>query len=141
MRGRCLHSERVRAIAGRREWDAARVSSKCSSTLVESRIAAGVLVCWHNAIALAALLLLVAHELDEHVEGVMDLCHALLTTAQGHRAQGLARRAVARLCNSLLRHVDIVGLDVKAHNAAAIRRYAGLGFREVPHQDEFMLEP
>lgn len=63
-----------------------------------------------------------------------------VTTDQGHRGQGLARRAVARLCNSLLRHVDIVGLNVKADNAAAIRCYAGLGFREVSHYEEFMLE-
>jgi GNAT superfamily N-acetyltransferase len=53
--------------------------------------------------------------------------------------QGLARRAVARLCRSLLEHVEVIGLNVKADNHAAIACYAGLGFAEIARYDEYRL--
>ncbi|MCA9643702.1 MAG: GNAT family N-acetyltransferase [Polyangiaceae bacterium] len=62
-----------------------------------------------------------------------------VATHPAHRGQGLARRAVAALCASLLEHVDFVGLNVHADNRAAIACYERLGFVEVAQYEEFML--
>jgi len=43
-----------------------------------------------------------------------------IATATTHRRRGLARRATARLCQSLLESVDVIGLNVKADNHGAI---------------------
>jgi predicted GNAT family acetyltransferase len=64
-----------------------------------------------------------------------------ITTAPSWRGRGLARQAVAGLCRSLLEHVEIIGLNVKADNRPAIACYERLGFVEIAQYDEIMLEP
>ena len=64
-----------------------------------------------------------------------------ITTAPARRGRGLARLAVARLCRSLLDHVEIIGLNVKADNAPAIACYERLGFVEIAQYDEYLLNP
>jgi len=59
-----------------------------------------------------------------------------VTTHPAARGQGLATAAVAALCRRLLDTVDVVSLNVKADNAAAIAVYARLGFTPVADYDE-----
>ena len=56
------------------------------------------------------------------------------------RDQGLAQRATAKLCQSLLATVDTIGLNVKADNAAAIACYRKLGFEVAAEFEEVMFE-
>lgn len=54
-----------------------------------------------------------------------------ITTLPSARSQGLGRLVTAACCQSLLRTVDVVGLNVKADNVHAIRCYERLGFAHV----------
>lgn len=54
-----------------------------------------------------------------------------VATHTAHRGQGLARKTMAHLCRTLLGPVDLIGLNVKGDNLAAIALYRGLGF--APH--------
>ncbi|MBM4090005.1 MAG: GNAT family N-acetyltransferase [Planctomycetes bacterium] len=72
------------------------------------------------------------------VAGVHVYSRALRVAALGniatlpqYRRQGLARRATARLCQSLLQDVDTLGLNVHCENRAAVACYASLGFETV----------
>jgi GNAT superfamily N-acetyltransferase len=56
------------------------------------------------------------------------------------RGRGLATAVCARLCRALLAHVDQIGLNVKADNAAAIACYRRLGFATVAPYGEYMFE-
>ena len=47
------------------------------------------------------------------------------------RGRGYARRITGLLCRRLLDEVDVIGLNVRADNAAAIACYRGLGFERV----------
>ena len=51
-----------------------------------------------------------------------------IATHPEHRSAGLATTVTARLCRSLLRSVDHIGLNVKADNGPAIAVYKKLGF-------------
>ena len=53
------------------------------------------------------------------------------------RGRGLATRACARLCRSLLEHVEHIGLNVHSANAAAIACYERLGFERVAVYEEW----
>jgi RimJ/RimL family protein N-acetyltransferase len=59
-----------------------------------------------------------------------------VTTHPAARGQGLATAATAALCRRLLETVDVVTLNVKADNAAAIAVYRRLGFVRVGEYDE-----
>jgi RimJ/RimL family protein N-acetyltransferase len=59
-----------------------------------------------------------------------------VTTHPDARGQGHATAAVATLCRLLLRTVDVVTLNVKADNAAAVRVYERLGFTAASEYDE-----
>lgn len=63
-----------------------------------------------------------------------------VTTDPKWRGHGLARRATAHLCRALQDSVDVIGLNVKADNAAAIACYRGLGFVDAAEYDEVLLE-
>ncbi len=63
-----------------------------------------------------------------------------VATDPRYRRRGFGRRATARLCQSLLDHVDTIGLNVKASNRAAISCYESLGFTVAAEYDEFMVE-
>ncbi|OGF12854.1 MAG: GNAT family N-acetyltransferase [Candidatus Edwardsbacteria bacterium GWF2_54_11] len=54
------------------------------------------------------------------------------------RGQGLGTKATAALCQNLLQTVDVIGLNVKADNAGAIRCYRRLGFETCGEYGEFM---
>ncbi len=62
-----------------------------------------------------------------------------IATRPDRRGAGLARALTARLCRDLRARVSHVGLNVGASNAAAIRVYASLGFREVGRYEEMEL--
>lgn len=51
-----------------------------------------------------------------------------ITTLPAFRGKGLGRAVTAACCQHLLRSVDVIGLNVKADNEAAIRCYRSLGF-------------
>ena len=61
-----------------------------------------------------------------------------IATRPDRRGRGLALTAV--LCRALREQVELVGLNVAAANASAIRCYESLGFREVCRYEEMELE-
>jgi RimJ/RimL family protein N-acetyltransferase len=61
-----------------------------------------------------------------------------ITTAPAARGRGLATAATAALCRSLLQTVDLIGLNVRADNVAAIACYRRLGFTVVAEYEEYM---
>ena len=60
-----------------------------------------------------------------------------IVTHPAYRRRGYARQVTARLCQSVLRKVEYVGLNVKADNEAAVGCYTGLGFGIVAPYGEF----
>ncbi|GIV99316.1 GNAT family N-acetyltransferase [Roseiflexus sp.] len=62
-----------------------------------------------------------------------------ITTLPSARSRGLATMATAALCRSLLRTVDLIGLNVRADNTAAIACYRRLGFDVVAEYEEHLL--
>jgi predicted GNAT family acetyltransferase len=63
-----------------------------------------------------------------------------ITTHPHFRGQGLAQRACAKLCQSLIQTANHIGLNVKADNTTAIRCYENLGFNRVSFYQECLLE-
>lgn len=63
-----------------------------------------------------------------------------ITTHPAARGRGLASKVTAALCQQLLRHVDLIGLNVRADNHAAIACYHKLGFTTVIPYHEYTLE-
>ncbi|HEU4727148.1 MAG TPA: GNAT family N-acetyltransferase [Kofleriaceae bacterium] len=62
-----------------------------------------------------------------------------IATRPDARGRGYARRATAALCRQLTAEIDIIGLNVRADNAAAIACYRAIGF-EVRHDyDEWIV--
>lgn len=51
-----------------------------------------------------------------------------IATRSEARGRGHARRATAALCRLLQAEIDVIGLNVRADNAAAIACYRGVGF-------------
>lgn len=64
-----------------------------------------------------------------------------ITTRPEYRGKGLAGRVTAALCRSLLEKVRLIGLNVDAGNAAAIRCYEKLGFAVAGEYGEFAASP
>ncbi len=62
-----------------------------------------------------------------------------VATHPGYRARGYARAVTARLCRELLAEADLVGLNVRADNAAAVACYERLGFEPVAEYEECSL--
>ncbi|MBS1119541.1 MAG: GCN5-related N-acetyltransferase [Deltaproteobacteria bacterium] len=77
-----------------------------------------------------------------HVYSANERVAALgnIATAPHHRRRGLAAKVTSRLCRSLLQTVELIGLNVKADNHAAIACYAQLGFEPVATYEEVLLE-
>jgi predicted GNAT family acetyltransferase len=61
-----------------------------------------------------------------------------VAVAEAWRGRGLAGRVTAATCTALLADVDVVGLNVKADNAAAIACYRRLGFVAVAPYEEHL---
>jgi len=59
-----------------------------------------------------------------------------VTTHPDHRGHGLAGRVTAALCHLLRRTTDVISLNVRADNAAAIAVYERLGFVPTAGYDE-----
>ena len=62
-----------------------------------------------------------------------------IVTHSDYRGRGFGKAVTARLCQSLFEHVDNIGLNVKADNAAAIALYEQLGFEIVSAYYELMV--
>ncbi|MGB2865611.1 MAG: GNAT family N-acetyltransferase [Sedimentisphaerales bacterium] len=62
-----------------------------------------------------------------------------IVTRPDYRGNGFGKAVTAGLCQSLSEHVDNIGLNVKADNAAAIALYEKLGFEIVSTYYEFMI--
>jgi ribosomal protein S18 acetylase RimI-like enzyme len=62
-----------------------------------------------------------------------------VAVAADHRGRGLATRVTAATCARLLREADVIGLNVKADNAAAVGCYTRLGFVAVADYEEHCL--
>jgi ribosomal protein S18 acetylase RimI-like enzyme len=63
-----------------------------------------------------------------------------IATRPDLRGRGLASRVTARLCQALLDHIPLIGLNVKADNRPAIASYRKLGFEAVGQYEEWALE-
>jgi len=63
-----------------------------------------------------------------------------VTTHPNYRCKGLGTTVTARVCKSLLRDIDHIGLNVKADNISAIGCYERLGFEIIDSYGEFNLE-
>lgn len=77
-----------------------------------------------------------------HVYSASERVAALgnIATAPEARRRGLGARVTAALCASLRERIDVIGLNVRADNAAAIRCYEQLGFTHVAVFEERVLE-
>ena len=68
-------------------------------------------------------------------------CLGNVATLPSARGEGLATAACASLCRMLLADgIDVISLNVRADNAAAIRAYEKLGFVHAADYVEVMLE-
>jgi len=54
------------------------------------------------------------------------------------RGQGLGTKVTAALCQNLMKAVDVIGLNVLAENAGAVKCYRKLGFETCGEYGEFM---
>ncbi len=63
-----------------------------------------------------------------------------IATAPSYRNKGYARQATAKTCQSLLKDVSHIGLNVKADNHTAISCYKRLGFEIIAHYGEYMVQ-
>ena len=63
-----------------------------------------------------------------------------VTTHPDYRGRGYGTIVTARVCQSLLRDIDHIGLNVKADNTSAIKCYERLGFEIIGSYGEFEVE-
>ena len=63
-----------------------------------------------------------------------------ITTHPQYRGQGLATTATAALCTRVLDHAELIGLNVRTDNKAAVRIYRKIGFKIVASYHEWNIE-
>jgi len=63
-----------------------------------------------------------------------------IVTHPDYRGSGLGKAVTARLCRSLSKKVDHIGLNVKSDNRIAISMYEKLGFEVIGSYAEYMVE-
>ena len=63
-----------------------------------------------------------------------------ITTHPKYRGRGYGTTVTAKVCKSLLREIDHIGLNVKADNISAIKCYEKLGFEVIDSYSEFEVE-
>jgi ribosomal protein S18 acetylase RimI-like enzyme len=64
-----------------------------------------------------------------------------ITTHPDFRGHGFGTTVTARLCKSLLKKVETIGLNVKSDNIYAIKSYQTLGFEKVDEYFEYRSSP
>ena len=62
-----------------------------------------------------------------------------ITTHPDYRGDGFATKVTAACCQSLLKNITRIGLNIKADNLAGLTLYKKLGFTEYASYGEFML--
>lgn len=62
-----------------------------------------------------------------------------ITTHPGYRGRGLGTTVTAALCRGLAESTDLIALNVKEDNSAAIRCYERLGFSRIASYGEYMI--
>ena len=62
-----------------------------------------------------------------------------IATRPDARGRGYARRVTAALCARLRAEIDVIGLNVRADNAAAIACYRAIGFEQFAAYDEWRI--
>jgi ribosomal protein S18 acetylase RimI-like enzyme len=62
-----------------------------------------------------------------------------IATLPGFRNRGYGKRVTAKVCQSLSKNVDRIGLNIKADNGPAISCYKKLGFQVVASYGEFLI--
>ncbi len=62
-----------------------------------------------------------------------------IATLPDFRGRGLGKTITARVCQSLLKDVVHIGLNVRSDNIAAVSSYEKLGFNKVASYGEFMI--
>ncbi len=63
-----------------------------------------------------------------------------IVTDPEYRNRGYAATVTARICKSLLKEIDHIGLNVKADNKGALKCYKKLGFEVIASYGEFVAE-
>jgi len=63
-----------------------------------------------------------------------------VTTHPDYRGKGYGTTVTAKVCKSLLRDIDHIGLNVKADNTSAIKCYERLGFEIIDSYGEYNVE-
>jgi RimJ/RimL family protein N-acetyltransferase len=63
-----------------------------------------------------------------------------IATSPSYRSNGYGRQVTAKTCQSLLKQVSYIGLNVKTDNDAAISCYKSLGFEAVASYGEYMVK-
>ncbi|MBC8401276.1 MAG: GNAT family N-acetyltransferase [Candidatus Marinimicrobia bacterium] len=63
-----------------------------------------------------------------------------ITTHPDYRGGGFATKVTAACCQSLLKNITRIGLNIKADNLAGLTLYKKLGFTEYAPYSEFMLQ-
>jgi predicted GNAT family acetyltransferase len=63
-----------------------------------------------------------------------------ITTHPDFRGKGLGKVVTAKLCQSLMKQVEHIGLNVKTDNLPAISCYKKLGFEVIGSYEEYMAE-
>jgi ribosomal protein S18 acetylase RimI-like enzyme len=63
-----------------------------------------------------------------------------ITTHPEYRGKGYGTAVTTRVCRSLLREIDHLGLNVKVDNTNAIRCYENLGFEAIDSYGEYEVE-
>ena len=64
-----------------------------------------------------------------------------ITTHPEYRNKGFGKLVTAALCQSLVRNIDHIGLNVNVDNTGAITCYKNLGFEVVGSYEECLLTP
>ena len=63
-----------------------------------------------------------------------------IATHPDYRGRKIAYKLTSYLCNNLKKTVDLIGLNVKSENSAAIKCYNNIGFEIISYYDECLVQ-